>query len=328
MKLALHAFPCCALLLLAGCSDPSSPAPDSPSTPGSLAPEQASSPALPSCKKPAPLATAPRGLVDLAVDGASVVWTFDPDTKQGGLIASAPKKGGPATTLATGLPHPTGLQLDDSAIYWLTYGEGVWTMPRGGGQPRQLWPVSGTVGARGIALDDARVYWSSLGGVLALDKLPSEATPEVILDGETRSLAVSDGHLYATREHAVLRKNLLKNTPVEPLAQGLHSVDAIAVQGGHAYVIDVTLNSGNLLELSPDQPPRLLASLPDVPSSPGLSVDASHVYITGLDSVLRVPLAGGTPADIFCEGGSALAQDASSLYWIDLQDQRLLRGEK
>jgi hypothetical protein len=88
----------------------------------------------------------------IAVDASSVYWS-----EGGGAIRSAPRVGGPATTLADGQDVPGAIGIDAERLYFATVG-GIREVALGGGSPGDV--VAGE-NAASLALDATRIYWTN-----------------------------------------------------------------------------------------------------------------------------------------------------------------------
>ena len=96
----------------------------------------------------------------LAVGGGRVYWTGNGD----GTVMSLPTGGGGVpSTVATGLPEPGPIAVDDTQAYWVTDTGAVMSVPFAGGTPATL--ATGA-SATAIAVDATSVYWFGQDGSL------------------------------------------------------------------------------------------------------------------------------------------------------------------
>jgi hypothetical protein len=207
----------------------------------------------------------------IAAQGDTVYWA-DGNFPQG-AVGSVPADGGDRTTVATA-DEPVGLALDDTNIYFSTFGSSnnavgtIVKQPLAGGAPVTLATGLATVGP--IAIDDSNVYWTDEFGAVASVAIAGGAVhqlvaaqyalpPNTILDSWPTGIAVSDGRVYWT------------STPLDGMSPS--TIQSIAVGGGSSATT--------------------LATLDTKPS--GLAVDDTFVYWAEIGAIMPGSELGAPP---------------------------------
>ncbi|HTR54658.1 MAG TPA: hypothetical protein VMJ10_28395 [Kofleriaceae bacterium] len=168
--------------------------------------------------------------------GAGNVYWADGNFPAGSVDRVAASGGASVQIAAT--DEPIGIAVDDTNIYWSTFGSSanpvgtIVKQPIAGGAPVVLASNLATVGP--IAIDDSSVYWSDLFGAVSSVPIaggavrtlvPAQFTlpPATILDGSPVGIALADGRLYWTA------------TPLD--GKSPSTIRSVAISGGTATTI-------------------------------------------------------------------------------------------
>jgi uncharacterized repeat protein (TIGR02543 family) len=190
---------------------------------------------------------------------------------------------GSVQTLAGGLSSPLSLAVDTSRVYWTDSGSGrILSIPSDGSTNSPTVLASGMVEPSGIAVDNSSVYFS---------------------EGATNS--------------STIRSVPKGGGTVSTIQSGLTSVFRIATDVNNLYWTDPV---GGTIRSVPKSggASTILASDPgNAPS--GIAVDSVNVYWTQMvkpGNVMKVPIAGGTPAYIdYGTNTPGVATDGTFVYW-------------
>jgi len=169
-------------------------------------------PATPSAVTPYVSGTLPQAV---AVDATTVYWTYLCQTAStggctSGGVSSAPRLGGPVTSIATGQTYPAGIAVDATYVYWTDNAAGtVMKAPLAGGASITI--ASGQNYPYGIAIDNTNVYWTNNGGTVMKAPLAG-GTPITIASGQGYpvGIAVDATSVYWTNYTA---GTVMKQTP-------------------------------------------------------------------------------------------------------------------
>jgi hypothetical protein len=280
-----------------------------------------------------PLATTSDPLVDLLLDGSTVLWSESSGPAHGetGTIQRVPAIGGPVTTeLADGGDAPRELAVDPSGIYWTEGGPIGWI--EGVGQIGHLIPGGGGVDtvASGVLSDTPPIAVAG-GYVFVADRWRIKRFPRAggrvqtvtRADDRIESLATDGTNVYwvqggltqAYRAPASGGAPVLLGTP-PPGSQG--PAGPIYVEGGNVY----WMSDYSAILRVPTTGGAVEPVATDLPFVADFVVDADHVYFSETDTgdIKRISVSGGAATMLASSlRGSyiTLAQDATSLYWID-----------
>ncbi len=196
--------------------------------------------------------------IDFVVDATHIYWA-NKDTEYSQSLKKMPVGGGAVTTLASGHLNPIQIALDASYVYW-TGGidSNVMRVSLAGGAVTAL--ASGQEFPLGIAADATRVYWAS------------DTNPSTV-----RSMPLGGG--------AVTISPAGQPSYIWNIALDATSIYMVS-QGG--ILTKVPLAGGNPVELAPFDG--------KAKSYNYVAVDATHVYWTTDDAVMKVPVGGGAPS--------------------------------
>ncbi len=159
----------------------------------------------------APLAGGPSEIVRapgiksgaLAVDAK---YLYVADYARGVVVRASKTPGGGETVLASAQPHPVGIAIDESFVYWPCEDDGtIRRVPKSGGSAQTI--TRGQHNNDLLALDAAYVYWASWDTSHALKRIKkdgSQPAPDVMLADlrEPESVAVDATYVYVANKGA------------------------------------------------------------------------------------------------------------------------------
>jgi hypothetical protein len=263
------------------------------------------------------------------------------DTSAGVCRGSGPQAGDGGTyqavTLASGQDQPTGVAVFAGDVYWTNAGTSlgtgsVMTTSATGGNPTPL--AGGQNVPTGIAVDGISVYWANHGSGSGSDGSIMQVSPSggpisTIASGQNgpTALAVDASSAYWTASDGVMTVALTGGTPVKLWSPtvGDRQPIAIAVDATSVYWLTRSTGAPNGTVMSAPKaggPATTLAS--GLNGNYAITVDNLYVYWAMQDTVMEVPLAGGTPVTLIAMGGGtppyqAMAVDAVNVYWTSGQ---------
>jgi hypothetical protein len=227
-----------------------------------------------SCGKPGQPVTVTSSsdpVLGITLDATHAYWTtgrrIADAAPSGGTVMRVALAGGAPETLVSDQPLPTDIAVDSHNIYWIdAFSRQVMTAPLTGGEP-STFATTGQPSA--LTVDASNAYW------LSFD--------------------------YTTLTSAVMKAPLAGGAAIQLAPAGLHT-GGLAVNASDVYWID----------LDPDSVPQSTAHLMQAPLDGGpattlfstaggvrgMAVDEHSAYLVVDDSVLKFPLAGGTPASV------------------------------
>jgi hypothetical protein len=266
---------------------------------------------------------------DVTVSGSTLFFSLD--SFQGDdQILTVPTTGGTPTVLAVTDSAPFGVVVDATSVYWIE-ATSLWRIAKTGGTAQKVVTAANAVDfTHNLAVDDTYLYFNYSGvnrvdktatGLSATDydRLAIDSANSLVLDGDS---------VYFTTDHEVIKVAKTGGSESK-LAEGLSRLNALAVCGGQVVFIDsgdgngggqrlfkVPTGGGAMVQLGDTFSGTLDAAL---------GCDGSYIYFASeYFDIMRVALTGGTPEQFACNsGGYQMALDASSLYWVGYNSQKL-----
>ncbi len=316
-----------------GCSDDGNPCTiDQCSGGGCAHPDAANGTSCPggkcqggSCVEPAKaeqLAGSLKSPKAIAVDGQFVY--FVEDDNEDGTVGKVPKTGGSVTTLATKLPEPTAIEVDNTHAYWLERNNGkngsIKRVAKGGGSV--LVVATGFKNAQNhLALDDTHVYFGDgkEGGGGQIKKAPKGGGATVTLIDEgilnlATAVDVDESWVYFHNDKgSIMRIGKNGGAP-----QTLGGGDASAM-----FLLGDTLYFGEYSKENIKSVPKIGGAVTKLTGSADsvaeVVADANHVYWAEHNSngqIARVPVGGGAVEQIYNQANTrGVALDATHVYW-------------
>jgi hypothetical protein len=231
----------------------------------------------------------------IAVDATHVYWSnsgYDPPGSSNGTVMKAPLAGGAPTPIATGLQKPRMVALNASHVYWTTFY--AHTVMRATKDGLDVVTIAQTgSGPFGIALDSQFVYWTEKSLTASIKKAPIDGGAAVLVALATpvpSGIAVDADRAYWTD---------IVGDKVESasLAGGVVTEHASGFAGGNGGLI---------------------------------ALDATHIYWTNGQAVLRVAKSGGAP-EVFAAnqtGALGIAVDDKAVYWTNSFSDTIMKRVK
>lgn len=291
------------------------------------------------------LSSGPIPTTAVATDSTYVYFTAGGAS---GAVLAAPKGGGTAITLASGLASPNAIADNNTGVYWTNQGTPPTSSTGGysGGSvsailrsasTKVLTVAAGQNSPTSIALTADYIFWSTQGSVptngtpsyldgtivrATLDGSPSSVT--TIASGQVSPMAVTADATYVywatgttvgVSDSAILRAPLAGGAPMTIVAaSGTGLISSIAVDSANVY----WTNSSGIYQGAPaGGPPITLATGLDYPNS--ITLDKSSVFAATRDanqSVVQIPIGGGTMNTVVINAIPAgIALDSSDIYW-------------
>jgi hypothetical protein len=269
----------------------------------------------------------------IAVDATNVYFTdYDANT-----VGSVPIDGGPVTVLAKDQLGAYGIAVDSESVYFAA-ADHIGKVPLGGGTDTTLvaniW--SGGANGQSLAIDATTVYFALLDGTV-------ESVP--LGGGAVTTLTKSPGYLYdialggdklywgsTDNDHnflGTIRSVGIGGGSSEAIAQHQNLPNAVHLDGTTVYFAGVEV--APLASVPVDGGPvNVLATSASVYPG-GITVDEQYVYWTDWinGTLSRVPKGGGG-VTVLASGQyepSAVAVDATSIYWLNTWDPTSARSE-
>jgi hypothetical protein len=235
------------------------------------------------------------GAEGIAVDATHVYWVnpgIEPPGGNDGAIMKVPLGGGAPTPLATDLKMPRMVALTPSHVYWTVfYGNTVMRAAKDGSDVVTI--ASTGTGAFGIALDAQFVYWTEKSMTAPIKKAPIDGGAAILL---TQGSPVPSG-IAVDADRAYWTDIVGDKLESAPLAGGAATQHASGFAGGNGGLV---------------------------------ALDATHVYWTNGQAVLRVLKGGGAP-EVFAAnqtGALGIAVDAKAVYWTNSFSDKIMKRAK
>lgn len=248
------------------------------------------------------------------------------DPRSLGRILRIPLDGSDVRALASELPMPQGLAIDDTHVYWTNWADGsaragagaLMKVAKTGGPPTTL--ATSQRGPHGIAPDETHVYWALfVGGEIR--RIPKQGGPEEVLvsnERNPRSVAVDGSSVYWGNfgmGDTTIKKVDKTGGGVTPLADAGGSPVDVTIDDARVYWISygsravwsVGKDGGVPTSIAPG------GQSPGAAGSHGLGVDGAHVYWLNSRAISRAPKNGGAAEVLFTGselGGLAVAPSA------------------
>ncbi len=296
----------------------------------------------------------------LVVDSQMVYWAncgTGGSNATDGTIMALSKSLGIFQTLASSLTCPSSLTADTDSLFWLNVQWGVgarrfalFRMPKLGGPPVELTTYE-AMNNYGLAVDETYVYWRENSGVvMRLPKagggIPQAApVPALVFDGPDAYWVNSNDDLIRSDKDGSSAVTLVNGSDLAQLGFPGNSyvhISAIFPKATDIYFAVAVDNMPGLIGCR-DQSiilmkmPKSGGEYEQVAFVPGLEVHAlvtePFVYFSGggcLDGIVKVNLNTQIVEAVVSwpESASALADDATYVYWADSSNGWIKRVSK
>lgn len=134
----------------------------------------------------------------MVLDDGTIYWqNFVGEKMPPVPLHSAPKKGGESKSVTAPL-IATGLAIDKDFLYW-TQPEGIYRMPKTGGEPMNIYAPQGKQTVRGLAADAEFFYFTEGQGIYDLMKLSKNGGTPIRLAPQVNTahrFHLDDTHIY------------------------------------------------------------------------------------------------------------------------------------
>ncbi len=258
--------------------------------------------------------------VALTLDATALYWANKGSGGPDGQIVRADKVPGAApSVLVSGRVGPVGVIEAAGLIYWVETGHtgqsdgAVMAVPAGGGAPLPI--ASGQAYPLSLAKDGTSLYWTAHEGA-ALYSTPlggaGPVTQVATLVGPRR-IAVAGSYAYVTQLNGTLSRISLGAGTIDVLAAGLGDPWGLVVDDTNVYV---RLAAGSIISVPiAGGAQKTLAS--NLDSRVDISLDGANLLYGSQTSLLRTSVVSGGKANVSSNPATAVAPDASALFWVD-----------
>ena len=231
----------------------------------------------------------------IALNGDSVFWTTDVSmTSSERFTKFIPKAGGTATAFATGVCPALGTRADATGVFCATQAHGdIFFLPMDGGNGTLLTTDVGFLTAS--EMDDTYFYWvnRTQARLMRMNKDGSGVTK--LADLPPQSVG---GNLLAIDS---------TNAYISVVDNSVQSIVTVPLSGGSASVL-VQGSAGPMVS------------------------DGINLYWSGLHSISKVAVAGGTPETLVADPTmypcGQIAVDSNFVYWADSSHSQILKIPK
>lgn len=158
-------------------------------------------------------------------------------------IHSAPKSGGEAKAITKPL-IASGLVVDDGFVYW-TQNEGIFRMPKSGGEPIKVYSPPDGQSAKGLTMDATHFYFAQGSGKNALVKILKDGSQPIQLApavNSTQKIAVDDENVYFVTDYQMFSSALSKvsKTGGAVVQMDTGNLRSFAVSGQKVFISDIS----------------------------------------------------------------------------------------
>jgi hypothetical protein len=257
-----------------------------------------------------------------ASDATHLYWH-----QMSGLLARAPRPGGPVEHLAGGFAGRPSITLGADRLLGAT-GWVVQAVGFGGGVAEEVFLADDTIG-RLVASNDGFYAFTNLGDVWRVPAA-GEATKISRVGALSGRVAAAGGHVYfAEYEPPPSMGVSILRVPStgggrEVVASGLAGVEDLLVRGEFVYFKEL---AGAIRRVPvTGGPSTALTGRMDGPMT--LATDDTNLYAANDTAIVKVPLAGGATVTLLSTqfiGPSSLAVDGTSVYWADTYWEAIFR---
>jgi hypothetical protein len=220
---------------------------------------------------------------------------------------------------------PNGIALGGTSFYF-TCDTAILATPLNGSGNTLLFTAPSPIKYRGIAVDAQYAYVATLNGP-AVASVPLGGGAAAVVNNSAIpgtgavTMAVDNANIYWNQSgmiYVVPKSAAASQQPYGPFST--HS-NGFATAGQVLFYTDTAgVLMLNVAQLPPAGPPTMLAG--DM-SAGALALDGTHVYYIGSAGLMKVPMVGGTPVLLAKGGGSVLAVNSKSVYWVDANGELL-----
>lgn len=261
---------------------------------------------------------------------------YEDTLKDGSECPTPTAAGPPPQLLATAIPAPAAIALDEQRVWFTAYAGGsIGSVPRDGSAAPEVF-VEGIAFPTGIAVDDISVYVATASGtIFRIDRhtrvrtelVTHQARPHDLLRIDDRLYWANEGTAGGTLHEPVFNHNAgffemaLDAEVPRTLLEGEDWARGLVVAEGVAYGAVSSPERGHRIMAVPldDQPARIVATVGG--AIRGVAVHGGYVYWTRplACAIRRAPVHGG-PVESVATGENVpqmIGADDSGLVWTN-----------